>query len=129
MVFSAIEILALILIVFSITKLAVILISPNAWFGFARKIYIKPKITSATATVLAVIVLYYLISSGVSITQILATTLFIALLILIGFAKYADQIIDWAEKQDMQDILKEQWFYIFIWVALLLWGIQEVFFS
>ena len=129
MVFSTIEILALILIVFSIIKLVVILISPNAWFGFARKVYIKPEITSATATVLAAIVLYYLISSGVTITKVLATTLFIALLIVIGFAKYADQISDWAEKQDMQGILMKQWFYTLIWVALLLWGIQEIFFS
>ncbi len=129
MAFGTLEILAVILITISVIKLVVILISPQAWLGFARKIYIKPEVTSAVAFILAVTVLYFLISSGVTIVQILATTLFIVLIITIGIAKYGQNIINWADNQDFKAILKDQWFYTLIWVVLLGWGIKAIFFS
>ena len=85
MTFGTLEILATILIVFSAIKLVVFLISPEAWLGFTRKIYIKPEVTSAVAFILAATVLYFLVRSGVTIVQILATTLFIALIPHSGF--------------------------------------------
>lgn len=118
MTFGILEILATILILFSVIKLVVFLISPQAWFGFARKIYIKPEVTSAVAFILAATVLYFLISSGVTIVQILAITLFIALIITGGIAKYGQNIITWADNQDFNPILKDQWLYILIWVVL-----------
>ena len=129
MTFGTLEILATILIVFSVIKLVVILISPRAWLDFARKFYIKPEVTSAVAFILATIVLYFLVSSGVTIVQILATTLFIVLIITIGMAKYGQNIINWADNQDFKFILKDQWFYLLIWFVLLGWGIKAIFFS
>ncbi len=129
MKFGTLEILATILIAFSVIKMVVILISPQGWLNFARKIYIKPKITSAVASILAVTVLYFLTSSGITIVQILAITLFIALVLVIGIARYAEDFINWALKQDMHAMLKELWFYTLIWIALLGWGIQAIFFS
>jgi hypothetical protein len=129
MTFGTLEILATILIVFSVIKLVVILISPRAWLDFARKFYIKPEATSAVAFILAAIVLYFLVSSGVTIVQILATTLFIVLIITIGMAKYGQNIINWADNQDFKNILKDQWFYVLIWFFLLGWGIKAIFFS
>jgi hypothetical protein len=129
MKFGTLEILATILIAFSVIKLIVILISPQSWLRFLRNIYIRPAITSTIAFILAAIVLYFLIAAGVSIVHILAVTLFIALIIVIGMARYADQLINWVVGQDLKIILREQWFYTLVWLALLAWGIQAIFFS
>ncbi len=129
MTFGALEVLATILIAITVIKLVVILISPQAWLSFARKFYIKPKVTSTVALILAAIVLYYLDSYGITIVQILATTLFISLIIVVGMAKYADNIFDWASEQDFNAILKEQWLYTLVWLALIGWGIVAIFFS
>lgn len=47
--FGPLEIIAIIVIAFSVIKLTVIVISPAAWINFARKVYVKPPITSAVA--------------------------------------------------------------------------------
>lgn len=129
MQFGTLEILATILIVFIIIKLLVILISPKAWLQFARRLYVKPQLTSTISFVLAAVVLYFLLSAGVTVVHILAVTLFIVLVMVVGMAKYADVLIDWAIAQDLDNILKEQWFYTLVWLALIAWGIQAIFFS
>ena len=126
---GTLEILASILIVFTIIKLVVILISPKAWMQFARKLYVKPQITSTVSFILAAVVLYFLLSAGVTIVHILAVSLFIVLVLVVGMSKYADALIDWAIAQDLDNILKEQWFYTLVWMALIAWGIHAIYFS
>ncbi len=123
------EILAAIIIVFSLVKLTVVLISPMSWLNFAKKIYVRPQITSAVALVLAAVVLYILINSGMTIVHIFAVTLFIVLVLVIGMARYGEEIISWAMGQDLRTILKEQWLYTLIWIVLLVWGIAVIFFT
>ncbi len=126
---GTLEILATIFIAFAMLKLIVVLISPDSWLLFAKKIYTKPKITAAIAFILATIVLYHLINAGATIVQILAVTLFISLVIVIGVAQYANHIIDWAMERNLKVLVKEQWFYMLIWLILLLWGLKVVFLS
>jgi len=128
MKFETLEILATILIFFSVIKLVVISISPERWLNFAKNIYIKPRITSAVALILAATVLYFLVRSGITITHILAITLFITLLIVVGMARHIENIINWALTQDLKALLKKQWFYTLIWIVLLSWGIIDIFF-
>ncbi len=123
------EILAAIIIVFSLVKLTVVLISPMSWLNFAKKIYVRPQITSAVALVLAAVVLYILINSGMTIVHIFSVTLFIVLVLVIGMARYGEEIISWAMGQDLRTILKEQWLYTLIWIVLLVWGIAAIFFT
>lgn len=129
MQFGTLETLASILIFFVIIKLIVIFVSPEAWMQFARKVYVKPQITSGVSFILAAVVLYFLLSAGVTIVHILAVSLFIVLVMVVGMAKYADALIDWAIARDLNNILKEQWFYTLVWLALIAWGIQAIFFS
>ena len=126
---GSLEVLASILIFFSIIKLIVILVSPNAWMRFAKKVYVKPQVTSTISFILALVVLYFLLSAGVTIVHILAVSLFIVLVMVVGMAKYADALIDWAIARDLNNILKEQWFYTLVWLSLIAWGIQAIFFS
>ena len=117
MPFGTLETLAAILIVVSVVKLVVIFISPGSWLNFAKKIYAKPTQISVIFLILAAIVLYYLLNAGVTIVEILAIMLFVALLIGVGMAKYANVML---KNIDSKTVLKEQWLYVLIWIILLI---------
>ncbi len=99
------------------------------WFSFIEKLYVKPQITSVIALLLAGLVLYLLIISGVTIVEILAVCLFIVLLMGIGIAKYSDQIIGWTEEQEIVSFVRKLWLYTMVWLFLLAWGVGEIFLS
>ncbi|MAG47131.1 hypothetical protein CL617_00875 [archaeon] len=128
MAFGIIETIAFIVILASVLKLIVLAVSPNSWMNFARKLYSKPQAVSWISLVLAVIVLYYLNQAGITILQIFAVLAFVALIIVVGMAKHIGAFISYYEEQGASNILKEQWLYTLIWVALLVWGIKSLFF-
>ena len=128
MTWGAIEIIAAILLLFSVIKLIVLLIiSPKAWFKFAKKIYNKPKTTSLIAFILGAIILYYLINSGITIIEIFAVMAFMTMVILIGIAPYGNKLISFFDKKGLKKILREMRFYTLIWVVLIIWAIIELF--
>ena len=129
MTFTPVEIIALIMIVIAVIKIGVLLVKPQAWMNLAKGIYSKPNFTSIIALIFAIIVLYYLLQSGISIIQILAVTAFVALLVLIGLAKEVGPLIKKYESMIKKgNLWKENWFYTLIWIILLIWGIKELFF-
>lgn len=123
MPFGTIETLASIFVILGAVKLIIILINPSAWFNFSKKVYYNPKLTSSIALVLAIIVLYYLINAGMTILHILAAGLFISLIIVTGISKYSKELMNWMERKGPKQMMKEQCFYILIWLALIVWGI------
>jgi len=125
MIFGPVEVLATIFIVFGILKLLFFLFAPNAMLEHAKKLYANPKIVSLFAFILAAIVLYFLVSAGVTIVQIFAIGIFIGLLLIMKLAPYAQDIL---KKMKPNTLLKENWFYMIIWVLLMAWGIKELFF-
>lgn len=126
---TAIETIAGIIIIFSAIKILVILVNPAAWMNFARSLYSKPGAVKTVAFVLAAIVLYYLVQSGLTIVDILAVTAFVALLVLIGLAGEVDDLIKkYQGKVKAGRILKDYWFYTLLWIILLVWGAKELFF-
>ena len=124
MAFTPVEIIALVIIVVGLIKIAVLLVNPKAWMNFAKSLYAKPKAVSAIAFVLAAIVFYYIIQE-ISIVQILAVTAFVALLILFGMAPEVPHLI---KRFNVRNIWKDYWLYTLIWVILLVWGVRELFF-
>ncbi len=119
---SAIEILAGLLIVLACVKLLVVFVDAKVWLRFAKRIYARPAITSSVALLLAAVVLYLLLQSGLTIVQVLAVTVFVALLLVVGAAPYARALFDWLETQSLPAMLRQQWLYIVIWVLLMAWG-------
>ncbi len=129
MTFGALEILALILISLTVAKLVVFLINPQLWYSFVGRIYSKPSIASLIAFLLAMLVLYILLVSGITIVEILAVCLFVALLIAVGLSKYIDKLVPWIKQQNIVFIIKEVWLYTLVWLLLLAWGVGEIFLS
>jgi hypothetical protein len=123
---SAIEILAGVLIVLAGIKLVVIFVNARAWLKFVQQIYARPAVTSWIALLLAVLVLYLLLRSGLTIVQVLAVTVFVALLLVVGLAPYAHRLFGWLETQSLPAMLRQQWLYIVVWVLLLAWGAIEL---
>lgn len=124
--FTPLEMIAGALIAFTLIKLMVVVVSLPAWFSFARKFYERPAITSTVSAVLAGAVLYALVQSGLTVIQILAVTVFVVLVLLVGMAPYGAELIRWAEGRDIKAILRETWLYSLIWAALVLWGLVEL---
>lgn len=129
MEFGTLEILAFVLIAVAVIKIVIIIISPHAWYNMVEKIYIVPELISIIGLFLSIIVLYFLISSGISIIEILAVCLFVLLLMVTGMANYADEIIGWVKEQDALYMVRRLWIYLAVWILLILWGIKAIFFE
>lgn len=126
---SAIEILALILIVVAVVKIVIILISPKIWADLVvKKLWASSGLVMIISLILAVWVLYLLLNAGITIVEIFAVMLFLSLLAAVGVAVYSKEIVGVAQKllKD-RNIVKKSWFYILIWVVLLVWGLKELF--
>lgn len=127
MAFGAVETIAAIFVLFGVLKMLFVFFSPKTWMSFAKKMYAKPKVLSFISLVLAAVVLYYLMGAGVTIIQIFAVMTFMTLLLLVGMAQYAKQIIKFYDKKNLKKILADMWLYVVIWIALLIWGLKELF--
>lgn len=119
---SITEVLAAILILLSLIKLTAVSVNARKWIGFAKRIYVNPKLTSFVALAAAAAILYLLVRSGLDIVQILAVCLFVVALTMAGMAPYAPRLLAWLETEDVNQLIKSQWLYISAWIALLVWG-------
>ena len=124
---TPIGIIALIIIIISAIKIIVILVNPKSWADVVKKLCSNPMVTSIVSLILSAIVLYYLIQSGLTIVQILAVTLFVALLMAVGIGMYAKEVISMSTRLLKKGVLKKAWFYTLIWIILLIWGAKELF--
>ncbi|MAG26255.1 hypothetical protein CMI47_11930 [Candidatus Pacearchaeota archaeon] len=124
MAYTTIEIMALIAIIATVVKLVAVAINQKAYMNFAKNIYSKPGLAKLVFVILAAIVLYYLVQSGVDIITILAVTLFVALLYGISFVNYIDDLL---AKIDKVNIWKDHMIDWIIWIALIVWGAYVLF--
>lgn len=124
--FPAIEILTGLLILAAAIKLFVVFVDARVWLRFAKRVYAIPTVTSWVALLLAALVLYLLLQSGFTIIEVLAVTVFVALLLIVGIAPYAGRLFEWLETQSLPAMLRQQWLYIVVWVLLLSWGAVEL---
>lgn len=125
MALGNLEILATILIVIGLIKFAFILFSPKSWWKFAKNVYSNYKISSVVMLVLAAFVLYVLLGEGMTIVEILAVMLFMALLIGAGMARYADKLLKMIKPEG---VLRENWLYALVFFLLIIWGLVYIFF-
>jgi hypothetical protein len=128
MVYTSVEIIALVLIAVVAVKMLVLISKPMAWMKFTKAIYKKPNVIKFVFAILAGLILYYLIMSGMTIIQILAVSLFMAMMFGIGLAGDIGPFIKKYEAQiKAGNIWKKHWFYTLIWIALLVWGALVLF--
>ena len=129
MTFTAIETIALILIVISAIKFLFLLVNPKGWMNFAKGVWSNVFVMQVVALILGLIVLYYLVQNGIGIVEILAVTVFIMLLMVVGMAPEVNSLIRMYDSKikNGKKILKDHWLYVVIWIALLIWGTMQIF--
>ena len=123
---TILEILATILIAFSVIKLFVLMIHPPSWLKFAKGVYGNTLCFQFVALVLSAAVLYYLLQAGITIVQILAVTLFVMLLMGMMMAPHIPRLMKGINAKHLQ--LRRYWVSALIWIALLVWGIKVIYF-
>lgn len=119
---TPIEIFAFIAAIAGAVKILVLLIKPKVWLdSVVKKVYKIPVLTAVISLALSLAVLYYLLEE-LTITQIFAVMLFIALLAAISIAAYSKEMVSLAEKltRDKKP-LKKAWLAILIWIVLIIW--------
>ena len=117
-----IEVFAALLILLAVVKLIVLSVNAPAWLTAVRALYERPVLAASVSYVLAGLVLYGLLESGLTIVQILAVCLFVVLLIVPGFAPYMGEVLRGLEGKTIWQMLREQWLYTVVWMLLLGWG-------
>jgi|GEM_PF-544600 len=128
MAYTPVEIMALILVAVVALKIIVILIKPKAWYNsVVKKVWKSPNWMMLICLVLAAVALYYLLME-VTIVQILAVMLFLALLAAVGIGVYQKEVLALADKllKDKK-LIKRSWLYIIIWIVLIVWGALVLF--
>ncbi|MEI6058183.1 MAG: hypothetical protein WCP89_00240 [archaeon] len=127
--FTPTQWIAFIFMAIAAIKIIVILISPKAWYNnVAKPIWKRATLMMVVCLVLAAIVLYYLLQSGINIVQIFAVTAFVVLVMAAGAAIYVKDIISLATRMIRdKSLVKKSWLYILIWVVLIIWGAKVLF--
>ncbi len=118
-----IEVFAALLILLAVVKLIVLSINASAWLAAVKALYAKPMVTATVSYLLAGVVLYVLLQSGLTIVQILAVSLFVVLLLIPGFAPYMGEVLRGLEGKTFRQMLRDQWLYTLVWMGLLGWGV------
>lgn len=128
MVYTAVQNIALILIVVGVIKMVVLLIKPQAWMNFAKGLYSNPSVMKWIGLILAGVVFYYLTGAGITVIQILAVTTFVALLMMIAMA---DEVGYFLKKYQAMikkgNLWKNYWLYTLVWIVLMIMGLNELF--
>lgn len=124
---TAIETIAWIFVIIGLVKIVVFAINPKSWMNFAKGVWKTPGL-GIIYLVLAIVVFYYLIDSGLNIIQILAVTAFVGLLMGTQFARYSKETMALAQKlvKNKKDFWTKNWLYILIWVILLIMGLMAL---
>jgi hypothetical protein len=124
---TPVEIFALIIALAVIIKLVVLLVKPQSWRSVVKVVYGKPGITMIIGLVLAVVVLYYLLME-LTIVQIFASMLFLALIAGVTMSAYYEQISELIDNM-LKDkaIVKKAWLSIIIWLILSVWVLYVLF--
>ncbi len=128
MVFTTIEIIALVLAGISVIKILILLVNPKTWLSFVKKIYSQPALLTIVGLIISGGILYLLIKEGIGIVQIFAVMAFMAFFMMMGFAIYSKGMIKLAEGMlKNRNFLKKSWFYILLWLGLIAWVLVEIF--
>ncbi|MBU3912993.1 MAG: hypothetical protein KKB21_00815 [Nanoarchaeota archaeon] len=123
---DAIGIFALVVAVVALVKILTIIIKPRAWFNLAERIWRAPTLAMVICIILAAVVFYNLIQE-LTIVQIFAVILFVALLSGVSVASYHNEMISMASKilKD-RNFVKRSWISLVIWLVLILWALKEL---
>ena len=119
------EILATFFAVFVIVKLVVVTMKPGLWMKWAKGILKNELLITLIYFVFAVIVGYYIFAE-LTVVQVAAVTLWVSMLIGIGFIPYSKILLKTSDELLSVGISKT-WLSMLIWAVLAVWVLYAVF--
>ena len=122
---APIEILAIIFAVFVIVKLIVVTVKPGLWMKWANGMLKNELLITLIYLVLAVIIGYYIFAE-LTVVQVAAVTLWVSMLIGIGFVPYSKILLKTSDELLSVGISKA-WLSMLIWAGLAIWVLYAVF--
>ena len=128
MVYTPIEIIAIVIIAGAIIKMLMLAVNAKGYMNFAKGFYKSAGFAQLIGLIIAAVVLYYLLGAGITIVEILAVMAFLSGLLMVGLAPHLGDLIKKYEGQIKRGRMwKENWLYTLIWIVILVWGIKELF--
>jgi hypothetical protein len=121
---APIEILATIFAVFVIVKLVVVTVKPGLWMKWAKGMLKNELLITLIYFVLAVIIGYYIFAE-LTVVQVAAVTLWVSMLIGIGFVPYSKILLKTSDELLSVGISKA-WLSMLIWAGLAIWVLYAV---
>ena len=121
---APIEILATFFAVFVIVKLVVVTVKPGLWMKWAKGMLKNELLITLIYFVLAVIIGYYIFAE-LTVVQVAAVTLWVSMLIGIGFVPYAKILLKTSDELLSVGISKA-WLSMLIWAGLAIWVLYAV---
>ncbi|MBS3088656.1 hypothetical protein J4402_02640 [Candidatus Pacearchaeota archaeon] len=124
--YTPVEVIALIFIIFALVKMIVLIVSPSAWIKLTKKIWANASMMRLVGLVLAVVVLFFLLTE-MTIVQIVAAAVFMALLAMVGLASEVEFLLKkYRARMASKSFWKEHWLYALIWLVLIIWTGKEL---
>lgn len=121
---STIELLAVIIAAVTLAKIIVISINLKAWDRFVDPIYFHPAISTVIFTVLLGVTGYYVLQE-LTIVQVYAALLPLAMLMGLGMFPYTKALLKWRKEIEEEGVGKD-WYPIIIWTVLSVWVLYAV---
>lgn len=120
-VMDTIVLFAWIMILFSLIKMLIILVNPDYWINFAKRFWKYPAMTGLISTLLAGLVLFYLLQD-LSIVDIFAVMLFISLIFISTLSSIGNEYLEFSQKLAKKPgFWNKFWFAFIIWFALIIY--------
>lgn len=124
---TPVEIMALLLALGVVVKLAVVSINPKLWIDEVTKKALSNSTLVLLASIVLVGITLPLLLVELSIVQIFAVFLFLAGLMIMSMAPYSVEIIKIGEKMIAEgNVLKKAWLAIVVWLILAVWVLYEI---
>ena len=126
---TAIEIIAVIFAVLVLIKMAFVLTVPMKWMKFGKWALKKSWITTLVYLGLITWVGYYILLD-MTVVQVAAVTMLVALLGGLGFIPYSSEFMKMGEKmlKNKENMIKKNLLVIIIWIYFAIWVLVSVFF-
>lgn len=124
---TPVEIIALILALAVLIKILVIIVKPTAWVKFIDPVIKNSKVMVWICLILAATVGYYLLQE-LTVVQIVASMLFVSLLMGMSLYSYPEIIIS-MKKQVIKkgNLFKKNWLTIIVWVGIAVYTLYVLF--
>jgi len=126
---TPIELMAFVVAFFTLAKLFTMLLSQKSWFPKVTKnFWVESWKVTLVSLIILVVSLYFLLQE-LSITQVIASSLFAFSLVVLGLAPLSKYMLDienkWFKKEKMIKVGRIAWI---VYISLAVWVLIDIFF-